>query len=49
MTEHDRFMAAEKADRVASDRQVSGRRVSTRIRTTNVCGEGPETIRAKRH
>ena len=33
MTEHDRFMAAEKAVRVASDRQVSGRRVSTRTKT----------------
>ena len=32
MTEHDRFMASEEAGRVASERQVSGRRVSTQKR-----------------
>ena len=32
-TEHDQFMAAEEAGRVASDLQVSGRLVSTRIKT----------------
>ena len=33
LTEHDRFMAAEEAGRVASDLQVSRRRVSTRKKT----------------
>ena len=33
MTEHDRFMAAEEAGRVASEKQVSGRHISTQKKT----------------
>ena len=49
MTEHDRFMAAEEAGRVASEKQVSGRRVSTQKETpTHHYGFLTEQMSAKK-